>query len=137
MIHWQGNVDTSCVFCQEPLEIILHLFFKCQFSIQMWEALMKGVMKNQYTMEWASIIRLVTESSHWSKAQMFIVRYILQSTVHTIWRERNRRRHGEASTPIVLLVKRIDKNMRNRFSILQKKGDKTLEEGMRYWFANT
>lgn len=99
----------------KPLETINHLFFKCPFSMKVWEALMKGVMKNQYTMEWASIIRLVTEGSHWSKVQMFMVRYILQSTVHTIWRERNRRRHGEASTPLVLLVKRIDKNMRNRF----------------------
>lgn len=66
---------------------------------------MKGVIKNQFTVEWASIVRLVTGDSHWSRMQMFIARYVFQSTVHTMWGERNRRRHGEASSPAVLLVK--------------------------------
>lgn len=49
----------------------------------------------------------------WSKTQLFIERYMLQSVVHTIWKERNRRRHEEGFVPVVLLIKRLDKNMRN------------------------
>ena len=48
------------------------------------------------------------------KTMVFIARYILQSTVHTVWREKNRRRHGEALCPATLLIRRIDKNMRNK-----------------------
>ncbi|KAF8052231.1 LOW QUALITY PROTEIN: hypothetical protein N665_1584s0004 [Sinapis alba] len=63
-----------------------------------------------------------------------ITRYVFQSTVHTIWKEINRQRHGEASSPAALLVKKIDKNLKNKIIIIHKKGDKTLEEGMRFLF---
>lgn len=65
---------------------------------------------------------------------MFITRYMLQSTIHMIWRERNRRRHGESSVPATILIKKLDKNMRNKFIVIQKKGEKEYEGGMAIWF---
>lgn len=44
-----ANVDAACRFCQEPIETLNHLFFECEYSAQVWEALMKGVLKDQYT----------------------------------------------------------------------------------------
>lgn len=67
--------------------------------------------------------------------QLFLTKDIFQSTVHTVWRERNRRRHGEAPCLAALLIKRIYKNMRNKFTIFQRKGDKVLEGGMAVWFS--
>lgn len=81
---------------------------------------MKGVLKDQYTVNWGCLIRLITGSLSWSKIQMFITRYMLQSTIHMIWRERNRRRHGESFVPATILIKRLDKNMRNKFTVIQK-----------------
>ena len=69
------------------------------------------------------------------KTMVFIARYILQSTVHTVWREKNRRRHGEALCPATLLIRRIDKNMRNKFTVIQRGGDKSYDGGMATWFA--
>lgn len=136
MRGWNMNVDTSCVLCQEPLETADHLFFKCPYSTQIWEALMKGVMESQFTMEWERIITFLRESSNWSKVKLFVSRYILQSTVHAIWMERNRRKHNELPSPSVVLIKRLDKNMRNRLTILQRRGDKELAEGMTFWFGS-
>lgn len=56
---WNINVDASCVLCQEPLETADHLFFKCPYSAHIWEALMKGVMESQFTMEWETITSLL------------------------------------------------------------------------------
>ena len=36
---------------------------------------------------------------------------------------------------VPLLVKRIDKNMKNKLTIIHKKGDKDFEEGMVTWFS--
>ena len=44
MKNWNGNVDLSCIFCQEPLETVGHLFFECSYSKQIWEELVKGVL---------------------------------------------------------------------------------------------
>lgn len=67
--------------------------------------------------------------------QRFIIRYALQLTVYSIWRERNRRRHGETALPYDLLAGMIEKNMRNSLTTIQRKGDSELEGGMRYWFS--
>lgn len=52
------------------------------------------------------------------------VRYASQAAAHTIWRERNRRRHGEKKLPYTLLIKVIDKTIRNRLSTIKKQGDR-------------
>ncbi|KAF8106336.1 hypothetical protein N665_0143s0007 [Sinapis alba] len=96
---------------------------------------MSGVMRNQFTVDWGSLIRLTTEDITWNKLELFIVRYMLQSTVHAIWMERNRRRHNEVLTPREVLIKRLDKNMRNRFTILQREENKELAEGMAFLFG--
>lgn len=134
MQRWNMNVDASCVLCQEPLETLSHLFFDCAYSAQVWEALMKGVLEDQYTVNWERLVSLTTRTSSWSKIKMFITRYMFQSTIHMIWRERNRRRHGEVSAPATLLVKRLDKNMRNIFTVIRRRGDKEYEGGMTIWF---
>lgn len=64
----------------------------------------------------------------------FRTRYVLQATVHNVWRERNRRRHGETASPPVLLAKLINKTVRNKFSMIQKK-DKKHEGGLQFWFG--
>lgn len=96
---------------------------------------MKGVMRDQYIVYWNRLVRLITTALNWSKIMVFIAKYILLSTVHTIWRERNRRRHGEAPCPATLLIRKIDKNMRNRFTVIKRRGDKSYEGGMAIWFG--
>ncbi|XP_013650778.1 uncharacterized protein LOC106355352 [Brassica napus] len=126
---WNTNGDVSCIFCNEPLETLTHLFFECSYSSQVWEALMKGVMNNPYTDRWGRITRLKTDSS-WGKVKLFTVRYALQLTVHTLWRERNKRRHGESAVTAPVLIKRLDKAMRNQFTVIRRRGDRDYEDAI-------
>ena len=135
MQNWNGNINAACVLCQEPVETLRHLFFECSYSEQIWNVLMRGVMEDQYTADWRRLLRLMIRDSSWSRVKFFTIKYMFQLAVHTIWCERNKRRHGEESCPAVVLIKRMDKTMRNKFTILQRKGDKVLEGGMRFWFS--
>ena len=132
---WNQNADVSCGFCQEPLETRKHLFFECPYSLQIWKMLARGVVSDLYTMEWDNILRLTLKASTWNKITLFITRHVFQSAVQAIWRERNRKRHGEDPAPSMLLIKRINKEMRNRFTIIRQKGDKEYEGGMALWFS--
>lgn len=58
-----------------------------------------------------------------------------ESTIHAIWKEKNRRRHGETQFPETLLIRSLDKNMRNRFTTIQRGADKEYEGGMATWFS--
>lgn len=133
MAKWSVNVDTSCVFCQAPMESIQHIFFVCPFSAHIWEVLAKGILNARFTVVWSELTRLLIDEKQ-SVVRLFTIRYLLQATVHSIWMERNKRRHGEAASPPALLVKLIDKSMRKKFSIIQRKGDKRLSGGLQYWF---
>lgn len=93
MLSWNANVDASCIFCKEPVETVTHLFFECSFSQQIWGCLAR-VMREHYTDCWWEILRFITDQCH-DKLQLFTARYVFQMAVHSIWRERNRRRHGE------------------------------------------
>lgn len=128
------NVDTNEACCAEPLETTEHLFFDCNYSGKIWSLLMSGVLKDKYTIRWEAIQDILRDRTR-SKMQLFVIKYMFQAAIYMIWRERNRRRHGEANAPAELLAKMLDKNMRNKLTLLQRKGDNKGRQGMQYWFS--
>lgn len=136
MRNWNGgaNINVSCVLCNEPLETVEHLFFECSYSAEIWETLMKGVLLDKTTVKWEELMRIMRDSSN-GKMKQFIIKYVFQTSVYMIWRERNRRRHGEKASTTSLLIKLIDKNLRNKLTLVQRKGDMDIGKGMIYWFS--
>lgn len=135
MRSWKNGADTSCRLCQEPFETLSHLLFDCEYSGKIWEALMKGVLKDQYTAKWDDLISLISANLNGSRIETFTMRYMFQSTIHLVWRERNERRHGEDPSPAEALIRILDKNIRNKFTVIRRRGDKNFERGMEYWFS--
>lgn len=136
MQQWNAQIDTSCILCQDPLETRSHLFFDCRFSAQIWETLTKGILKDHFTTSWQNILTLVSEpDSAQSKISIFILRYVFLTTMHTIRRERKRRRHGETPSTSMRLIKHIDKSVRNRLLSIRKMGDYSFDEGRVLWFG--
>lgn len=50
----------------------------------------------------------------------FLARYAFQAAIHTLWRERNARKHGEAPSSQGTIIKFIDKAVRNRLMSLRR-----------------
>ncbi|XP_024004984.1 uncharacterized protein LOC112082115 [Eutrema salsugineum] len=134
MQRWKGDIDTSCSFCDETVESREHLFFACPYTKEIWEALVGNLMGANFTSNWLELITCITQPPY-NAVVSFILRYIFQATVHTIWCERNRRRHGENRTPKELILKRLDITMRNRLSTLKRNGVRRFEDGLCIWFA--
>ncbi|KAG5402648.1 hypothetical protein IGI04_008767 [Brassica rapa subsp. trilocularis] len=57
-------------------------------------------------------------------------------TVHTLWRKMNKRRYGESAVTAPVLVQRLDKAMRNQFSVIRRRGDRDYEDCMAMWFES-
>ena len=100
-----------------------HLFFECAFSSRIWEKLVKGILGNAYAYKWDEVTALISVPSR-EKMKRFCLSYAFQITVYMLWRERNKRRHGESPMPQQVLVKLIDKAIRNKLSLVQMKGVK-------------
>jgi len=135
MLKWGKNVDTSCVLCNFPLETREHLFFQCPYSSKVWRDLAGGLLKNRHTEKWQDIMKELA-GKDLGVTTGFVLGYVFQNTIHSIWRERNDRRHGEKPSMTEKIVKLIDKNIRNRLSTLRVRGEEKYAQGTQVWFAS-
>ncbi|KAL0788548.1 hypothetical protein Bca101_004794 [Brassica carinata] len=68
----------------------------------------------------------------WTK--LFLVRYVFQAALYSLWRERNSRTHGELPLPAAKLVTLVEKMVRNRISSIWR-STHTYEDAMNLWFT--
>ncbi|KAG7569624.1 Endonuclease/exonuclease/phosphatase superfamily [Arabidopsis thaliana x Arabidopsis arenosa] len=129
MLAWNRAVNPSCVLCNAPMETLEHLFFACSYSSQIWKALTNQLLTRHYSLNlWEILSSLSTPT--FKGTICYILRLVLQATVHSIWMERNRRRHGELSSSAEQLIKLIDRIVRNKISSVQLLGSRKLEDGL-------
>lgn len=134
MLLWNRGVHPSCVLCQHPLETHEHLFFTCNFASRVWEGLTRKQLQHRYTCSFTAILPLLTDSNI-KGTHRYILRLVFQSTVYSIWFERNRRRHGEIPSSPEQLIKFLDRLVRNKISSIQSLGSRKFEDGLQTWFA--
>lgn len=65
---------------------------------------------------------------------LFCVRYAFQSVIYVIWRKRNKIRHGDKALPLATIKKKVEKGIRNKITLMNKRGSKGMEKLMQYWF---
>jgi len=110
MLKWNAAVSGNCVLCDEDIETRDHLFFSCSYSPQVWSALTRNLLGQHYTTHWESLISILMALPT-PKLHLFVLRYVFQLSIHSVWRERNGRKHGEPLTPPNMLAKMVDKNV--------------------------
>lgn len=108
--RWSHGVDTICVLCKSAPESRNHLFFECSYSSQVWEHLVKGILRSSYTNVWNSILHLVMDFSM-ERKKLFCIRYAFQAAVHALWRERNKIKHKYKPLPLSALKKMSELNL--------------------------
>ena len=133
MTLWSTAVNPVCILCNEEHETCRHLFFSCKYSTQVWKSLVGGILQGAFTSEWNDIVTMVSKASL-PPTKQFLLRYAFQASVHAIWRERNRRRHGEQPQTTELITKFVDKAIRLKLLLVKGLGQKYLEEGLSSWF---
>ena len=118
MTKWRGPVNNACSLCDEPLETGNHLFFECRFSEVVWENL-AGLIGRDYTRSWREIVDLI--STYQNTTKQFTLRYIFQTIIH-----------GEKLLNTTILIMIMERNIRNKFSSVQRMGYTRLENGLRF-----
>ena len=142
-IRSQG-LATEYVLCKKASESRSHLFFQCDYSSQVWEYIAKGILRSSYTNDSSEIIVLISEESR-KKMSRFCLRYAFQAVLYAIRRERNKIIHGEKMMQLPVLKKEkmmqlpvlkrmVDKGMRNKITLISRRGTNGMERLMQYWF---
>lgn len=74
-------------------------------------------------------------SSNYDTLKLFLMRYVFQTVMYHIWRERNNRRHRELSSPTVGIMKLVDKTVQNKLSAIRLASDISYNDGLVMWFV--
>lgn len=134
MQTWNRGVNSACILCRASQETRDHLFFECSYSSEVWSLLMSGLLQTSFTSKWSELLVLIMDNSG-DFLTNFLTRYTLQAAIHSIWRERNERRHGAIATPARELGKLLDRHVRNRCCSIQQLGDQNYAGSLSRWFA--
>ncbi|CAL9239165.1 unnamed protein product [Arabidopsis halleri] len=132
MVTWNRGASGTCALCQNHLETREHLFFSCPYGSRVWAALAKGLLKARFTTDWSLLLEYISDQ-HLDRVEGFLIKYVFQAAVYTIWRERNQRRHGEVPQPVEGLILWLDKQVRNQISSIRIKGDMRYEAAYQSW----
>lgn len=134
ILSWNSAANGVCVLCQEEEETCQHLFFSCKYSSKIWREMIGGILKEAYTTRWTEIIDIISRDRG-NPAETFIVRYAFQVLAHSIWRERNGRRHREQPNDEKTLAKMVDKMIRLKLLLVKGRGKKHFDEALMKWLA--
>ncbi|KAL0711959.1 hypothetical protein Bca4012_018937 [Brassica carinata] len=74
------------------------------YEITQETQLMGSLLRTRFTTIWADLMELVLDNRP-DMITTFLTRYVFQITIHSIWRERNDRRHGSTLITIPAFVK--------------------------------
>ncbi|XP_024010913.1 uncharacterized protein LOC112086233 [Eutrema salsugineum] len=133
MQSWNVGANTLCSLCNSNLESRDHLFFSCCYSGEIWTKLTKNLLQSSFTTSWNDVLGLLSDS-RLDRITLFLFRFSLQATVHSIWRERNSRRHGDDPLPATRILHLIDKLVRCRIQSIPNMGDRRYEDALQTWF---
>lgn len=122
------------MLCQEEEETCQHLFFSCKYSSKVWRETIGGILKEAHTNRWGEIIDIISRDRG-NPSETFIVRYAFQVLAHSIWRERNGRRHGEQPMDEKTLIKMVDKMVRLKLLLVKGRGKKHFDEALAIWLS--
>ncbi|XP_010430719.1 PREDICTED: uncharacterized protein LOC104714953 [Camelina sativa] len=131
---WNRGVDTACVFCQAPMETLEHLFFTCSYTSWVWADLSRKLSESHHSASFSQLLTLLSSTTITGPA-LFILRLVFQGTLHTVWLERNRRRHGEHPTSSDHMVQFLDRLMRNKLLSIQRLSSPKHANALHVWLA--
>lgn len=132
MATWNGNSAGTCMLCLSHLESRDHLFFECSYAAEVWEATAKVLFHTHYSTNWSMLLAFIS-LPHKDHIDAFLLRYVFQTVVYTIWRERNGRLHGDASHTTATIISWVDRQVKNQLQTIRRSGDRKYDEGFQRW----
>ncbi|CAN6822503.1 unnamed protein product, partial [Brassica oleracea var. botrytis] len=109
------------VFCVNNIwNIREHLFFSCSYFQEVWSGPAQGLLPSLFSDQWQGIMAILADKNL-ATLKLYLIRYSFQVALHSIWREKNNRRHGFQPVLAGQLTSIIDGQIRNQCLIMDSK----------------
>ncbi|CDY57647.1 BnaAnng14890D [Brassica napus] len=134
MISWGLDVSPTCLLCNSQPESRNHLFFDCPFACVIWSAIASRRRLHALQNWEATVLQLMqlTGTKHSKRLTLLC----WQSTIYFIWRERNDRLHrGNFRSP-ELIIRGLDRLIRNMIQSIRVENPRSSSAMMQDWLGS-
>ena len=110
--RWGLNVPADCVLCSSGIGTHHHLFFECDFSYNIWKHFSQQILAAT-PLDLHYVAALITHC-RLSSLSAPVIKFMFQTAIYLIWRERNARIFTSTSTSAAGLRHALDRLLRDR-----------------------
>lgn len=111
LINWGMEVKSNCVLCGNHPETQQHLFFECDYSLNIWSSILGWLGWQRQMLPWALEWQWVLHYSRSKTARCVLLKACFVAAVYEIWCERNSRIFQNTHTVKEGLIHIIKTNM--------------------------
>lgn len=83
----------------DEVETMSHLFFRCAYSNEMWQTLLRWLGIQRRIMDWKEEVCWVAKQVKKGKPRTEMIGWIFAALVYHVWKERNTRRFQQVAQP--------------------------------------
>ena len=92
---WGFNVVGACKLCLADMETHDHLFFGCNFSREVWQAILQLCELRRAVLGWSAELNWAVKKLKGRSLIAIILRAAWRAYVYFIWREKNQRLYNQ------------------------------------------
>lgn len=89
MLKWNITCDPICVLCKTIYESVLHLFFECSYSNQVWQDILKLLKFNRVCQQWDSEVAWISRQSRKKQPRYQVLVMCFCEAIYLVWLQRN------------------------------------------------
>lgn len=131
LVRWRVEVSDRCLFCSQGIETRDHLFLSCAYSREVWRVVVRRLGARPITGHWDAFMCWINDVG---PPPIILLRYLVsQATIYLIWRERNSRLHAGSPLPASVLVKQLDRCVKD--AILARNHLNRFRDLLGLWFT--
>ena len=108
------EVNGECRLCQGAMESRDHFFFSCSYSKEVWCSILQLCGLSRRVRSWSEELAWAIMKLRGKALLSIVMRLAWRASIYYIWRERNRRMHGQIPDNAAKIVEQVKKDIRFR-----------------------
>ena len=132
LLSWGLDVDTICLLCGNADESRNHLFFECQYSVEVWSSICARLNFTSPPTSWNATMTWLPNASSDRSIKIALLQ-AWQATVYSLWQERNIRFHSGLTIPSSVLGRNIHRMVSDKCMAMVALGQTLGTPLLRIW----
>ena len=130
---WGNCIVNRCYLCMKEAEDLEHIFFKCDFSREVWEKVRIKAKIHNCDVSWNNIVQELANANNGNNIGSVVRRLCFAACVYSIWHERNCRVFRGENREVIDVVKAIIDTVKMKLMCINVKSSEAFRVVEKDW----